>query len=120
MLKQVISEQEAIDGLREMVQKVFGKRWMVVVWEVEEDAEGRGTLGFVGRMSWKFPVGDFPKCVEMLKADLERETEATLPLVPPPLDTADWLKAKEISTDDDMEEIETDGIDKLFNPTEGE
>jgi len=142
MLEQILSEEEAVAKVKETVLDLQGDRWMVAFWRVEEGKE-QNTLSFAGRVSWKFPIGDYEKCVEMLKENMEGEVKAAKPPIPAPLDVADWLKPKEeivcnceeltekeeeervknveVSPDwKEAEKVDADEIDRLFNPAEEE
>ena len=124
MLKQMISEEEAVVKVRETMLGLQGDRWMVSFWRVVEGKE-QNTLSFAGRVSWRFPVGDYEKCIEMLKENMDAEVKASKPPVPAPLDVADWLKPKKDGMEEEAnssqeDKVEVDEIDELFNPPRGE
>jgi len=130
MLNQLLSEAEAVAEVKKHMLNLQGNGWMVAFWMVREEKEKeKNTLIFPGRTTWKFPVGDYEKCIEMLKNHMEEEVKAGKPPIPAPLDVADWLKPKtEIvrsceGSAENMESVENtvnaevDEIDRLFNPS---
>lgn len=111
-MKELTSESEAVQELRDRMRDVVGKRWMVALWCVDDtEKEGEpNLLRFVGKITWKFPVGDFKRSLQLLANYLEEQTKLTVPPEPPPLKLAsfDDLLA-EMDPDATPEFIETEG-----------
>lgn len=84
--KQMVTEKDALEALREGINRVVGQRWMVCVWRVD-----KGAVDLAHRTTWDFPTGDFDVCMEQLKEALNEEKKATTPAVPPPLEIAKFL-----------------------------
>jgi len=111
MFKMLLTEQEAINEARAIINSVLGKRWMIAVWCVEED-EQKNLLRLAGKTSWRFPQGDFEESLRLLREKLEEELKARKPAVPAPLEMAPFL-GEEI----DLENEES--MDKLFRERQG-
>ena len=115
MLKQLLTEQEAVDETREAIASVSGKRWMIAVWCVDQ-AEENGKppsdmLRLVSRTTWRFPHGNFEESLRLLRENLDEEMRAGEPPIPTALEMAPFVF-------DDMV-VETPDQDELLEPPKG-
>ena len=115
MLKQLLSEQEAIDEVRTIINSVLGKRWMIAVWSVEESElpNEPNLLKLAGETTWRFPQGDFQESLRLLREKLDEQVTAKKPAVPAPLEMAPFL----VGEDEDEEEKEP-GLEGLLEKDE--
>jgi len=116
MAKQLLSEQEALNDVREAINEVLGNRWMIAVWCVEEAAkEGEPNIFRpVKRITWRFPSEDYAAGIGKLCATMFEEKRSTTPPLPVPLKVADFLRKEE-------EEVEGEekGMDEQFKAGTG-
>jgi len=120
MLKQLLTEQEAISEVREIVNSVLGKRWMIAVWCVEE-TEGKGEpnlLRLAGEVTWRFLLGDFEESLRLLREKLDEQLEAERPPVPTPLEIAPFL-LEDSEEREELENVKLEGLGELFGEKQG-
>ena len=117
-LKQLLTEQEAIDEVRKIVNSVLGKRWMVAVWCVEEADRSNepNVLKLAGETTWRFPQGDFKESLRLLREKLDEQLKAESPPVPTPLEMAPFLLDE--SCEEDEGNGEEPGLDELLREKE--
>lgn len=127
MLKQLLSEQEAVEEARRIINSVLGKRWMIAVWCVDEveKKDEPNMLRLAGKTTWQFPQGDFEESLRLLRNCLHEETTAGKPPVPPPLKMASFLTlASEEERDDELQDLRSGNLrgkslDDLFREKQG-
>ncbi len=103
-MKQLTSEREAVDQLREEINAVLGKRWMVAIWCADEVGEnGKPDLvALSGRTTWCFPKSGFEEAIRLLSENLEVEQKTDTLSVPGPLEMAPFVvPAKDMGKADD-------------------
>lgn len=102
--KQLLLEQEAVDDVREMINSVLGKRWMIAVWcmdQAEQNSEPV-LMSLASRTTWHFPHGCFEESLRLLRENLDMELQASEPPVPAPLEMAPFILHKDdVDTNDE-------------------
>jgi len=103
--KQILTEAEALEGVRQRINESIGKQWMVAVWCVEpSDEKDTPAKLRMKRLSWKFPQADYMECVNMLQKTMLAETTPTYAEPPAPLELAPFLKEELDEGDEKQEE----------------
>lgn len=93
MFRRMVSEEQAVREVEEIVNSVLGKRWMVAAWCVEEGSDGKFALRLAGKVTWQFPAGDFDESLRLLRSCLDEETRSGgQTALPPPLELASFLR----------------------------
>ena len=108
--KQLLTEPDAIEEVREALSSVLGKRWMLALWVVdEEQQDGKVNLHtrLVNRTTWRFPHESIEESLQSLGENLEEEKQTGEPPVPAPLDVAPFVRDKEEDrvSDEEMREM---------------
>ena len=112
--KQLTSEQEAVDQLREEINAVMGKRWMVAIWCAEgivgveqngifKQSSKQDLVVLSNRTTWRFPQGGFEEAVNLLRENLEVEQKTDVLSVPSPLEMAPFVMPVEDESEVDDE-----------------
>lgn len=112
MLKQLLSEQEAIEEARKIINSVLSKRWMIVTWCIDESVEKDkpNLLRLAGKTTWQFPTEDYGKAIRLLQTRVEEESKEEGQAVPAPLEMASFLLDGDDGDDgDDEDGVQPDG-----------